>query len=78
VTGTLSKIRLLLTPAERRNALVLLGLMVVGMTLETLDTRHQLEKPGNTPLQLIEVQSGDYLGEDDIVRFDDQYGRLWR
>lgn len=36
---------------------------------------HSLENPGNIPLQLIEVQSGSYLGEDDIVRFEDKYGR---
>ncbi|MCC8396809.1 mannose-1-phosphate guanylyltransferase/mannose-6-phosphate isomerase [Paraburkholderia sp. MMS20-SJTR3] len=36
---------------------------------------HRLENPGKTPLEMIEVQSGHYLGEDDIVRFDDQYGR---
>ena len=36
---------------------------------------HRLENPGRVPLRLIEVQSGAYLGEDDIVRFDDQYGR---
>ncbi|RKT27448.1 mannose-1-phosphate guanylyltransferase/mannose-6-phosphate isomerase [Paraburkholderia sp. RAU2J] len=36
---------------------------------------HQLENPGKTSLEMIEVQSGDYLGEDDIVRFDDPYGR---
>jgi mannose-1-phosphate guanylyltransferase/mannose-6-phosphate isomerase len=40
-----------------------------------LGTLHRLENPGKTPLELIEVQSGCYLGEDDIVRFDDQYGR---
>jgi mannose-1-phosphate guanylyltransferase/mannose-6-phosphate isomerase len=38
-------------------------------------TVHRLENPGKLPLELIEVQSGPYLGEDDIVRFDDQYGR---
>jgi mannose-1-phosphate guanylyltransferase/mannose-1-phosphate guanylyltransferase/mannose-6-phosphate isomerase len=38
-------------------------------------TKHRLENPGKVPLNLIEVQSGGYLGEDDIVRFDDQYGR---
>ena len=38
-------------------------------------TRHRLENPGRVPLELIEVQSGSYLGEDDIVRFDDAYGR---
>jgi mannose-1-phosphate guanylyltransferase len=36
---------------------------------------HALENPGKVPLELIEVQSGSYLGEDDIVRFDDKYGR---
>jgi len=36
---------------------------------------HRLENPGKVPLELIEVQSGSYLGEDDIVRFDDIYGR---
>jgi mannose-1-phosphate guanylyltransferase/mannose-1-phosphate guanylyltransferase/mannose-6-phosphate isomerase len=38
-------------------------------------TKHRLENPGKVPLNLIEVQSGSYLGEDDIVRYDDQYGR---
>lgn len=37
--------------------------------------RHRLENPGILPLVLIEVQSGAYLGEDDIIRFDDVYGR---
>ncbi|WP_415897582.1 mannose-1-phosphate guanylyltransferase/mannose-6-phosphate isomerase [Neptuniibacter sp. QD72_48] len=36
---------------------------------------HQLYNPGKVPLEIIEVQSGSYLGEDDIVRFEDQYGR---
>jgi mannose-6-phosphate isomerase-like protein (cupin superfamily) len=36
---------------------------------------HCLENPGKLPLELIEVQSGSYLGEDDIVRLDDKYGR---
>ena len=40
-----------------------------------LGTLHRLENPGKIPLELIEVQSGSYLGEDDIVRFDDVYGR---
>jgi len=39
-------------------------------------TRHRLENPGALPLVLIEVQSGQYVGEDDIVRFDDKYGRV--
>jgi len=37
---------------------------------------HCLENPGVIPLELIEVQSGTYLGEDDIVRFEDRYGRV--
>ncbi|GAW96954.1 MULTISPECIES: mannose-1-phosphate guanylyltransferase/mannose-6-phosphate isomerase [Colwellia] len=37
---------------------------------------HALENPGVLPLELIEVQTGSYLGEDDIVRFDDKYGRV--
>jgi mannose-1-phosphate guanylyltransferase/mannose-6-phosphate isomerase len=37
--------------------------------------RHRLENPGKIPLEIIEVQSGSYLGEDDIVRFDDRYNR---
>jgi mannose-1-phosphate guanylyltransferase/mannose-6-phosphate isomerase len=37
--------------------------------------KHRLENPGTVPLEIIEVQSGGYLGEDDIVRFDDIYGR---
>jgi mannose-1-phosphate guanylyltransferase/mannose-6-phosphate isomerase len=41
-----------------------------------LGTRHRLENPGKVGLELIEVQSGAYLGEDDIVRFDDVYGRI--
>ena len=44
-------------------------------TFIPLGSRHRLENPGATPLELIEVQSGAYLGEDDIVRFDDIYGR---
>ena len=40
-----------------------------------LGTAHRLENPGKIPLHVIEVQSGSYLGEDDIVRFEDHYGR---
>ena len=40
-----------------------------------LGSKHRLENPGKQPLELIEVQSGSYLGEDDIVRFEDVYGR---
>ena len=38
-------------------------------------TKHRIENPGKVPLHMIEVQSGSYLGEDDIVRFEDVYGR---
>ncbi len=41
-----------------------------------LGSRHRLSNPGKIPLNLIEVQSGKYLGEDDIVRFEDKYGRI--
>jgi len=40
-----------------------------------LGSQHRLENPGVIPLEIIEVQTGSYLGEDDIVRFSDQYGR---
>ena len=40
-----------------------------------LGIKHSLENPGKIPLELIEVQSGSYLGEDDIIRFEDRYGR---
>jgi mannose-1-phosphate guanylyltransferase/mannose-6-phosphate isomerase len=40
-----------------------------------LGVRHRLENPGCIPLEIIEIQTGSYLGEDDIVRFDDTYGR---
>lgn len=43
-----------------------------------LGTRHRLENPGTIPLEIIEVQSGSYLGEDDIIRFDDIYDRVKR
>ena len=44
-------------------------------TFIPLGTRHRLENPGKVALEMIEVQSGSYLGEDDIVRFEDNYGR---
>ena len=40
-----------------------------------LGAKHRLSNPGKIPLTLIEVQSGAYVGEDDIVRFEDKYGR---
>ena len=39
------------------------------------ETPHRLANPGNTPLEIIEIQNGPYLGEDDIVRFHDDFGR---
>jgi mannose-1-phosphate guanylyltransferase len=44
-------------------------------TFIPVNTKHRLGNSGTAPLVMIEVQCGDYLGEDDIVRFDDQYGR---
>ncbi|MEO8145278.1 MAG: mannose-1-phosphate guanylyltransferase/mannose-6-phosphate isomerase, partial [Betaproteobacteria bacterium] len=44
-------------------------------TFIPVGTRHRLENPGEEPLMIIEVQSGSYLGEDDIERFEDRYGR---
>jgi len=44
-------------------------------TFIPVGAKHRLENPGKVPLYLIEVQSGGYLGEDDIVRFEDQYRR---
>lgn len=41
-----------------------------------LGTIHALENPGKIPLEMIEVQTGSYLGEDDIIRFSDKYGRI--
>jgi len=43
-----------------------------------IGTRHRIENPGKVPLHIVEIQSGSYLGEDDIVRFEDQYGRTGR
>ena len=44
-------------------------------TFIPMGTTHRLENPGKVPLHLVEVQSGSYLGEDDIVRYEDTYGR---
>ena len=51
-------------------------LRVNESTFIPIETRHRLENPGDALLVMIEVQCGDYLGEDDIVRFDDKYGRV--
>ena len=45
-------------------------------TFIPLGSRHRLSNPGKINLILIEIQSGDYIGEDDIVRFKDDYGRI--
>ena len=42
-----------------------------------IGSKHRLSNPGKIPLKLIEVQSGSYLGEDDIERFEDNYGRIY-
>ena len=44
-------------------------------TFIPIGVKHRIENPGKIPLHIIEVQSGSYLGEDDIVRFEDKYGR---
>ena len=44
-------------------------------TYVPLGCKHRLSNPGKIPLKIIEVQSGAYLEEDDIIRFDDNYGR---
>lgn len=53
-------------------------LAVGGHTFIPLGARHRIENPGTETLRIIEVQVGDYLGEDDIVRFEDRYGRQGR
>ena len=40
------------------------------------ETPHRLENPGKVPLEIIEIQNGSYVGEDDIVRLKDDFGRL--
>ena len=45
-------------------------------TFIPIGTRHRLANVRNEPLVVIEVQCGEYVGEDDIVRFEDQYGRV--
>ncbi len=49
----------------------------VGETVDVpLGASHRIENPGADKLVFIEIQRGDYLGEDDIVRFDDDFGRI--
>ena len=61
--------------AEITNGSKVLLLTENQSTYIPLGEVHRLANPGPIPLEIIEVQSGSYLGEDDIVRFDDQYGR---
>ena len=44
-------------------------------TFIPIGSHHRLENPGKIPLELLEIQSGSYLGDDDIIRIIDQYGR---
>jgi mannose-1-phosphate guanylyltransferase/mannose-6-phosphate isomerase len=61
--------------AEITNGDKVLTLAENQSTFIPLGEVHRLANPGSIPLEIIEVQSGSYLGEDDIVRFDDNYGR---
>lgn len=61
--------------AEVTNGDQVLTLMENQSTYIPLGAVHRLVNPGTIPLEIIEVQSGSYLGEDDIVRFEDTYGR---
>ena len=62
--------------AEVENAGVTFLLNEGESTYIGLGAKHRLSNHGSTSVELIEVQSGTYLGEDDIVRFDDIYGRI--
>ena len=61
--------------AEITNGDQVITLMENQSTYIPKGQTHRLANPGKTPLEIIEVQSGSYLGEDDIVRFEDTYGR---
>lgn len=61
--------------AEVTNGDAVLVLRENESTFIPCGQKHRLANPGPMPLEIVEVQSGDYLGEDDIVRFDDNYGR---
>jgi mannose-1-phosphate guanylyltransferase len=61
--------------AHATNGSELLVLHANDSTIIPLGQQHRLENKGDAPLVIIEVQTGGYLGEDDIVRFDDRYGR---
>ncbi len=61
--------------AEITNGEKVLLLTESQSTYISLGVVHSLANPGSIPLEIIEVQSGSYLGEDDVVRFEDTYGR---
>ena len=61
--------------AEITNADQVILLTENQSTYIPLGEVHRLANPGTIPLEIIEVQSGSYLGEDDIVRLEDTYGR---
>jgi hypothetical protein len=65
----------ILAAAEITNADQVILLTENQSTYIPLGEVHRLSNPGTIPLEIIEVQSGSYLGEDDIVRFEDTYGR---
>jgi mannose-1-phosphate guanylyltransferase/mannose-6-phosphate isomerase len=62
--------------AEITNGDTMLTLTENQSTYIPLGQTHRLANPGTIPLEIIEIQSGSYLGEDDIVRFEDAYGRI--
>ena len=62
--------------AEVTNEDTVLTLRHNESTYIPMGAKHRLKNPGSEPLEIIEVQSGAYLGEDDIVRFEDQYRRV--
>jgi mannose-1-phosphate guanylyltransferase/mannose-6-phosphate isomerase len=61
--------------AEITNGDKVLTLTENQSTYIPLGEVHRLANPGTIPLEIIEVQSGNYLGEDDIIRLEDDYGR---
>ena len=62
--------------AEITNGEQIITLTENQSTYIPLGQKHRLKNPGTIPLEIIEVQSGSYLGEDDIVRFEDTFGRI--
>ena len=62
--------------AEITNGDKILTLTENQSTYIPIGVQHRLTNPGSVPLEIIEVQSGIYLGEDDIIRLEDSYGRI--